>query len=169
MFELGTFDDIMSAARSIGSGVAVPVAVTTNQSGCEVSYATGALGYVAGHHVGPFFMPERLTTSTASGLEYLFSDRHSDLQEPAGSGPFAHSNPFSVDRADKLGLSLSAGFLGGGPPSAKFTLLSWGNGTFTVALADGPGVLTGAGAGVGAGSPQAFYVISFGTPVPPPK
>ena len=165
---MGTFDDIMSAARAIGSGVSVPVAVTTNQQGCEVSYATGELGYVPAQKVGYFFLPERLTTSTGSPLEYLFSDRFSDLQEPAGSGPFAHSNPFSVDRADKLGLSITGGFLGGSH-SAKFTLVSWGNGTFVVPLADGPGVLTGAGAGVGAGAPQAFYVISFGTPVAPPK
>jgi hypothetical protein len=165
---MGTFDDIMSAARAIGSGVAVPVAVTTNQQGCEVSYATGSLGYVPARKLGNFFLPEKLTTSGASPLEYLFSDRSSALEEPAGSGPFAHTNPFSVDRADKLGLSISAGLLGGNH-SAKFTLLSWDNGTFTVALTDGPGVLSGAGAGVGAGAPQAFYVISFGTPVAPPK
>jgi hypothetical protein len=165
---MGIFEDTMAAARSIGAGVAVPVAVATNQPGCEVSYATGSLGYTPAQHFGPFFIPEKLTTSAAGPLEYLFSDRQSALEEPAGSGPFLHWNPFSVDHADKLGMSLSAAFLGGAL-AAKFTLVSWGNATFSVALTDGPGVLTGAGVGVGAGSPQAFYVISFGTPIAPPK
>ena len=162
---MSTFSDTMSAARKIGNGARVPVTVVTNQRGGEVSYATGSLDFEEGRLAGRFFLPERLSTTPGSPLEYLFSDRVVDIAPPAPN-QFGEFNPFSLENADKLGLSLSSSL---GATTAHFTLLSWGNGTFTVPLIDAPGVLVGSGAPVGHGADAASYVISFGTIVAPPR
>lgn len=169
---MGVLEDIFSQAQTEPTAQ-VPVSLVTNQPGGEVSYASGLLRYSPARVLGgrfPLRLPEQLS-APETGLDYLFSDRQSQLQEPApppGGFSFGHSNPFSVDRADKLGLSIAHTFFGG-TFTARFTLLSWGNAQFEVTLTDqSDGVATGMGAGIGAASTGAFYVFSFGTPILPP-
>ena len=169
---MGVLEDVFTQAQA-EPAAQIPVSLVTNQPGGEVSYASGLLSYSPARFLEgrfPIRLPERLSAPD-SGLDYLFSDRLSPLQEPApppGQFSFGHSNPFSVDRADKLGLSISHTFLGASF-TASFTLLSWGNAHFEVALTDQTdGVATGMGAGIGAASSGAFYVFSFGNPIRPP-
>jgi len=171
---MGVLEDVFTQMRGEPAGSVLPVSLVTNQPGGEVSYATGLLSFHPGQLAGgklPIFLPDRLV-GPAGGLDYLFSDRMSNLAEPPpppGQFGFGHSNPFSVDRADKLGLSISKATFGGAI-TATFTLLSWGNAHFSVPLSDqSDNVATGMGPGVGAGSPGAFYVFSFGQPIRPPS
>ena len=164
-----TFSEVMAAARSIGSNARVPVTVVTNQDNRMVSYATGVLQYFPGRLVGPVFRSERLSTSGAEPLNYLFSDRTVDLI--AGTpdpGPFIHIpelQPFSVRAADKLGMSIGSLFGGiGNTPTIKFTLVSWGNATFNVATTQTEHLLVGIGNPIGNATTNAVYLISFGEP-----
>ena len=167
---MGVLEDIFSAARN-NPKASIPVTLVTNQPGGEVSYASGYFTYSPGGLVNPrfpIFLPERLVGPT-DGLDYLFSDRSSVLQEPSphpGQPGLGRYNPFSVDRADKLGLTISHSALA---YTANFTLLSWGNAHFSVSLSNqNDGVATGLGAGIGANSAGAYYVFSFGNPILPP-
>jgi hypothetical protein len=167
---MGILEDIFSQARANPED-GIPVTLVTNQPGGEVSYAAGLFSFSPGHMASPrlpIMLPDRLV-GPANGLAYLFSDRMSLLQEPPSTGPtFGHSNPFSVDRADRLGVIISSGSFGGGFV-ANFTLLSWGNAHFQVPLSDqSDNVATGMGPGVGANSPGAYYVFSFGDLIRPP-
>ncbi len=168
---MGVLEDTFNAAHS-NPEAGFPVTLVTNQPGGEVSYASGLFTFSPGRIASPtlpIFLPDRLV-GPSDGLAYLFSDRQSLLQEPPSPGlSFGHSNPFSVDRADRLGVTISHNLLGSGFV-ANFTLLSWGNLHFQVPLTDqSDGVATGMGAGVGASSSGAYYVFSFGNPIEPPR
>jgi len=170
---MGVLEDTFTAAHN-SPGASIPVTLVTNQPGGEVSYASGLFSFSPGRLATvqlPIMLPDRLI-SPEGGVNYLFSDRQSQLQEPPappGGFNFGHSNPFSVDRADKLGLTISRSVFGSAF-TANFTLLSWGNAHFSVPLSDqSDNVATGMGPGIGAGSPGAFYVFSFGSLVQPPR
>ena len=154
----------------MSSGWTVGVTVTTNQHGGVSSYATGVLGYEPGGIIGPVLRPPRVTTAGREPLQYLFSDRLVDLpSEPPSQ--FVLSQPFSIRSADKLGLSITRPFFANAPATAataKFTLVSWGNATFTVSLQEMGDTLVGVGPPVGNSEAHAVYVIAFAQPQAPP-
>jgi hypothetical protein len=158
-------EQVLHDARQAGEGARVGVTVVTNQDNGIASYATGILLYRPGSLVGPFFRPERLSTTGGEPLQHFFSDR-TEVEQLPGGGPFggpSKMQPFSNDATDKLGLSMSRGSLGlgVGNPVAKFTLHSWGNATFNVPLEPKGNLMVGIGPAIGNGSDHAVYVISF--------
>lgn len=58
---------------------------------------------------------------------------------------FGSRQPFPANDTDKIGVSISQNNLS--PPVAKFTLLSWDNATYTVALESCGNWLAGVGSG----------------------
>jgi hypothetical protein len=154
-------DQVLTEARELGQGAIVGVALVTNQPSGIVSYATGELVYHPASATGTIFLFERLSTSGGNALKYYFSDRRRDVDPPPQAGQFAFPprQPFDVDATDNLGISLSQSPLSG--MTAKFTLLSWQNATFTVALNSLGDLLVGLGPAIGNQPGQATYVISF--------
>ena len=122
------------------------------------SYTTGSLTYTT-HSI--FFSG---TTLSGTNAQQLFSDR----TFPIDCGPlFCSQQPFNLNAADKLGVSISDGALLIFPVkpasiSVTFTLESWGNGqetfTGTCDATSGELVMT---------SSQNMYLMTFGTPQPP--
>lgn len=161
--------------NEVGEGSMVGVTVVTNQDNGIASYASGSLVYhppgpvsAAPGPAGPFFRQARLSTTGGTPLTYFFSDRMLDIDPPPAPGTFGHSprQPFSANATDKLGLSISVGF---GPRVAKFTLLNWGNATFSVSTEARENLLVGIGPPVGNGSSHAIYVIAFTGATNPPR
>jgi hypothetical protein len=148
-------------------GRTVDVSIVTNQDNLVVSYASGTLNYHPpvdsgiGVPIGsrPFHISARLSTTGGKPLDIFFSDRRLDIDphEPTPAGSFGNAGlprqPFSANNTDKIGVSISQNLFS--PPVAKFTLLSWDNATYTVALESRGNLLVGVGPGA------AVYVISF--------
>jgi hypothetical protein len=118
-----SFEQILNdlSAANASSGTRIGVTVVTNQDNGIGSYATGVLLYHPASIVGWVSRPARLSTTGGAPLEYFFSDR-ADVQTAPGAGSL--TQPFSVKATDKLGMSISKGYLGIGAPVAKFTLHS---------------------------------------------
>jgi hypothetical protein len=121
------------------------------------SYSTGNLTYTAHSR---FFLG---TTLSSTSNQQLFSDRTFQIN----CSPFCENQPFNINNADQLGVSISDGGFLTFPAkpasiSVTFTLQSWGNSQYTYTgscdATSGELFLT---------SPQNMYLITFGTPVPP--
>lgn len=132
------------------------VTVVTNQDNGIASYATGVLLYHPTEIVGWVSRPARLSTTGAGPLKHYFSDRPYVITQPASI-----TQPFSAKDTDQLGMSIASPYLGIGGVVAKFTLHSWGNSTFSVALEPRGNLLVGVGGPIGNRSDHAVYVVSF--------
>lgn len=123
--------------------------ITVHNEDGVVGYAVGDLHYEPPQTLdaGPFggigINPARLI---GNHLTFLFSNR------TEGSQPFTVNNP------DTLGVSFSrpAFVLNSDSVRAKFTLPSWGNASYNVAMEAKGNLLVGIGPG------NAVYVVSFG-------
>jgi hypothetical protein len=144
-------------------GYTVPFSMVTlknfSSGGSQyASYTTGRLNYTSHSY---FFAG---TTLSSTGNQQLFSDR----TFPIDCGTFFCSQqPFNLNNADQLGVSISDGSVLTFPVkpasiSVTFTLESWGNGkissTATCDATSGELYIT---------SPTTMYVMTFGTPEPP--
>jgi hypothetical protein len=156
---------------NVREGVSLGVSIVTNQDNLVVSYAQGTLNYhpplttskslgKKGSPPQSWVIPARLSTTGGQPLKIFFSDRRLDIDPPPQPTPpdsfgnVAHPRqPFSANDFDEIGFSISQNHVS--PPVAKFTLLSWDNATFTVALESRGNILTGVGPG------GAVYVIAF--------
>ena len=142
----------------VGNGDRVGVTIVTNQDNGIASYATGDLVYHPGSLIGTFFLPARLSTTGGEPLKYYLSDRMLNIDGPPAPGGLAvPRQPFSADATDQLGVSVSSF----GTPVIKFTLHSWGNVTFSLAMESRGNLLVGVGPPVGNLTDQAVYVVSF--------
>lgn len=152
-------DEVLTKAHELGQAT-VGIALVTNQPGGTVSYAAGRLTYYPPIFAGSIFRPGRLSNSGGDPLKYYFSDRMRDVDPPPQPGGFGHSprQPFNVDATDKLGMSISKF---GSSVVVKFTLLSWQNATFAIAVTPLGDLLTGLGPSIGNQPGQAAYVVSF--------
>lgn len=147
------------------AGNKVNVSIATNQDNLVVSYATGTLNYHPPRDGGIdvpvggrfFHIPARLSTTGGKPLDIFFSDRRLDIDPPTPAGSFGNSarlrQLFSANDSDEIGFSISRNLHS--QPVAKFTLHSWGNATFTVALESRGNLLVGVGPG------GAVYTIAF--------
>jgi hypothetical protein len=158
---------IQLAAERQKQGVATRFRTTlsSNQTNGIVSCATGFTNYIAGGAVGPILRSPRVSTSGGEPLNYLFSDRTINLAPPAPPGGFQGSElqPFSIRAADKIALSIGAGRFALGLSTAKITLLSHGNATFSFPVEVKGDLLIGIGAAIGNASAvdHAVYTIAF--------
>ncbi|MBV9267028.1 MAG: hypothetical protein JO061_12735 [Acidobacteriaceae bacterium] len=144
---------------SAPNGYYVPYSLVTLKnytSGNQfASYSTGTL-QASSHSVGFF---EFVETLSSTRNQQLFSDR---FDTKGCDGIICTYQPFAVDRADQLGVSISRTTLLGHPGAINgtFTLESWGNATesFTGTCDATTGSLTGTLNG------NTFVVVTFGTP-----
>ena len=158
------FQDILKMARDNRASRFL-VNIVTNQDTLNggppvISWATGLVQYQPALRVklphgvlGPVLIPEAFVAPSLDGntdaLTYLFSDR-----TPDGTQPFANN------KADLIGLSLTPH--SNGDVLVEFTLLSWGNPTFTiVAKPVANNILLGYGPPIGGNtSSDAAYIFS---------
>jgi hypothetical protein len=152
---------------SSSEGKTVNVSIVTNQDNLVVSYASGTLNYyppVSGIDtpIGsrPIRISAKLSTTGGKPLDIFFSDRRLDIDPGSFGNAGLPRQPFSANNTDKIGVSISQNLFS--PPVAKFTLLSWDNATYTVALESRGNLLIGVGPG------GAVYVISFSDWLPGP-
>jgi len=147
------------------NGYIVPFSLVTlknfNSGGEFASYSNGTL--TISSKSGQYFSE----VETLSGADYgqLFSDRY-DYEKCEGLS--CNEQPFAVDQADRLGVSISRNTVLGrvGPIEVTFTLESWGNNTesFVGSCDATTGSLTGTLNG------NTNVLTSFGTPYnPTPK
>ena len=153
----------------IGERDQVGVTIVTNQDNGIASYATGSLIYHAFSLIGPFGRAARLSTSGGDGLKFYFSDRMLDIDPPGDPGGFGHPHrqPFSANSIDKLGVSIS--LLPSNTKVVKFTLLSWGNATFSISMEKRENLLIGTGPAIGNLTDNAVYLMSFSGIIHPPR
>ena len=122
------------------------------------SYTTGSLTYTS-HSL--FFVG---TTLSSTGNQQLFSDRTFPID---CGGLFCLNQPFNLNAADQLGVSISDGSLLVFPirPASievTFTLESWGNAQSTVT-----GTCDATSGELSMTSSSNMYLMTFGTPQPP--
>jgi hypothetical protein len=155
---------LLSAAciPSAPVGYTVPFTMVTlknfSSGGSEyVSYTTGRLTYTSHNY---FFSG---ITLASTGNQQLFSDRTFQIH----CSPFCENQPFNINNADLLGVSISDGSILTFPVkpatiSVTFTLQSWGNGqgtaTATCDATSGELYIT---------SSAQMDLMTFGTPEPP--
>jgi hypothetical protein len=148
---------------SAAAGYTVPISMVSlknfSSGGSQyASYTTGRLTYTSHSY---FFSG---TTLSSTGNQQLFSDR----TFPIDCGPlFCSNQPFNLNNADQLGISISDGTFLTFPIkpasiSVTFTLESWGNAqstsTATCDATSGELYIT---------SSTGMYLVTFGTPEPP--
>jgi hypothetical protein len=154
-------------------GAQIGITIVTNQDDGIASYATGQLIHharIANLSVdNPFIRPARLSTTGGDPLQYFFSDRRLDIDQPGPAGSFGHTprQPFSANAIDKLGVSITRNSFG--PPVVRFTLHSWGNVTFSVSMESRGNLLVGVGPAIGGQTDHAIYAVAFTGIFRPPK
>jgi hypothetical protein len=154
-----------SADRKTGT---VVVTIVSNQTrdgfGGSATYASGYLRYSPQRTEGQgkFKVLISASFSDRAPLEYLFSDRTLNIDEPGG---FNQRQKFSANEPDKLGFFVYNNLAGS--PVITFKLYSNGNQTFDVSMEARGSFLVGIGPFI-SGKPaqvdqenQAVYVVSF--------
>ena len=141
------------------SGYSVPFIMTELKN-----YPSGKA--FASYTTGQLFAKDYLLGTTvwsATKLPQLFSDRYGNVD----CRSFCLNQPFDINQADQLGVSISDGYnflTGQKNILVTMTLESWGNGqaSFSGTCDSTTGVLYGTIGG------NTFVTIAFGTPQPPP-
>jgi len=169
-----TAPGLLSAAECIPSapnGWMAPFSMVTLKNFATNQFAsyTGGILYGSSSSSGFLFHSE---TYSSDNNQQLFSDRMAQVDcPPPGQLGFCSNQPFDINKADKLGVSLTKSWsLLIGPGSATsysgtVTLESWGNGksTFPLTCDANTGILYGA---IGS---DTHVAVTIGTPFSPPK
>jgi hypothetical protein len=166
-----TTSGVLRAAECLPSapnGWTAPFTMVTLKNYATNQYASYVGGSSTVSNTNNFFSYSE--TYSSSGNPQLFSDRTAKVN---CGGLFCPSQPFDINQADQLGVSVtkSSSIIivpgGSGSPSysATVTLQSWGNGriTFPLTCDATTGILYGA---IGS---DTHVAITTGTPVSPPK
>jgi hypothetical protein len=165
---------LLSAAECVPgapNGWMAPFSMVTLKNYATNQYASYATGVLYSSSTSALFSQSE--TYSGSGNQQLFSDRGAEVNcPPAGQFGFCSYQPFDINKADKLGVSVtkSSSFLivpggSGTSYSGTVTLESWGNGkiTFPLTCDANTGILYGA---IGNDS---HVAITIGLPFSPPK
>jgi hypothetical protein len=159
------FEMVSLKSFSSGGNSCVKTGTLEPQWCAWASYASGTLQYTP-HSL--LFRGTTVATSPNKGIPQLFSNRTFDIHCTSSPGGFStcEQQPFNIDNADQLGISIFDGYDIRFPRPASigvtFTLESWGNGqidlTGTCDPTSGELYLT---------SNTGMYVMTFGTPYNP--
>lgn len=139
--------EVMDRARALQDDLTSAITVVSLQDSGVTRYAIGGARGGAG--------------VVNAELTEFFSDREVDL--PA-DGPFRALNPFSKKNTDTSAISIDLDSM-----TAAMVLHTWGDAKFSFAVEDQGDVFFGVGDPVGGSSRRAYYMITLGTPQPPPR
>jgi hypothetical protein len=168
-----TATGLLRAADCIPSapnGWMAPFSMVTLKNYATNQYASYAGGIL--YSSGSSTLLFHSETYSSDNNQQLFSDRGAEVDcPPPGQLGFCSYQPFDINKADKLGVSLTKSWSlivgpgGGTSYSGTVTLESWGNGkiNFPLTCDANTGILYGA---IGS---DTHVAVTIGTPFSPPK